>query len=128
MSSSFKTEEDVIKDSIKNNKPTIERDLTITMAFLKQQSTGGDNLYDHLSSILSKVIDERPDNVMDYFEEFNRVVRRDKNRNTNSLLSGTYVEPDSLKCAKSLLRCFNVSSEKCLCAHCAVYNGLRLPN
>lgn len=109
MTSSFKTEEDVIKDSIKNKKPTIERDLTIAKALLKQQSEGGENVYDHLSSILSKVIDERPKNVMDYFEEFNRIVRREKNRSSNTLLSGTYVEPDGLKCAKSFFQCFNVS-------------------
>lgn len=111
MTSTFKTEEDVIKDSIRNNKPTIERDLASTKALLKQQSAGGDNVYDHLTSILSKVIDERPKNVMDYFEEFNRVVRKEKNRNSNSLLSATYVEPDALKSANSLLRCFSVSSE-----------------
>lgn len=109
MSSSFKTEEDVIKDTIKNKKPTIERDLTITKSLLKQQSDGGDNIYDHVSAILSKVIDERPKNVMDYFEEFNRVVRNEKNRNSNSLLSGTYVEPVGLKFAKCFLECFEVS-------------------
>lgn len=111
MSSSYKIEEDVIKDSIKNKKPTTERDYVITKTFLKQQSEGGDNVYDHLKSILSKVIDERPKNVMDYFEEFSRVVRKEKNRNSNSLLSNTYEEPDSLKCAKTLLNCFSVSCE-----------------
>lgn len=118
MASAFKTEEDVIKDSIKNNKPTVERDLVITKTFLKQQSAGGDNVYDHLKSILSKVLDERPQNVMDYFEEFSRVVRMEKNRNSNSLLADTYVEPDSLKCAKTHLRCFFVSFDKCLIEQC----------
>lgn len=108
MTSSFKTEEDVIKDAIRNKEPSVARDFIITKAFLKQQSKGGDNLYDHLSSILSKVIEERPTNVMDYFEEFNRTVRREKNRNPNTLLAATYVEPDSLKCAKTLLHCFTV--------------------
>lgn len=111
MSSSFKTEEDVIKASIKNKEPSVPRDFTITKTFLKKQSKGGDNVYDHLSAILSKIIDERPTNVMDYFEEFNRIVRRDKNRNPNTLLAGTYVEPDCLKCAKSFVQCFHVSSE-----------------
>lgn len=118
MASSFKTEEDVIKDAIKNNKPTIQRDLVITKTFLKQQSAGGDNVYDHLRSILCKVIDERPKNVMDYFEEFSRVVGMEKNRNSNSLLADTYVEPDSLKCAKTHLRCFNVSLENALIERC----------
>ncbi|KAG4072126.1 hypothetical protein HA402_015625 [Bradysia odoriphaga] len=105
MSSSFKTEEDVIKDSINNKKPTIERDLTIAKSLLKQKSGDGGNVYDHLTFILSKIIDERPKNVMDHFEEFSRVVQKEKNRNSNSLLASTYVEPDSLKRATSLNQC-----------------------
>lgn len=108
MTSSFKTEEDVIKDAIRNKEPSVARDLTITKTFLKQQSKGGDNVWDHLSSILCKIIDERPTNVMDDFEEFNRIVRRDKNRNPNTLLATTYVEPDSLKRAKTFLQCLIV--------------------
>ncbi len=110
MSKPFKTEEDVIKESINNKKPTIERDLVIAKTLLKQQSTCGDNIYDHLASILSKIIDERPKNVMDNFEEFNRMVRKGKNRNGNDLLSSTYVEPDSLKSATSFDKCVRVSS------------------
>lgn len=118
MTSPFKTEEDVIKDAIRNKEPSVARDLAITKTFLKQQSKGGDNLYDHLSSILCKVIDERPTNVMDYFEEFNQTVRREKNRNPNTLLAATFVEPDSLKSAQSLLQCVIVSSIFCVKTLC----------
>lgn len=111
MSTSFKTEEDVIKDSIKNQKPTVERDLITAKTFLKQQSNGGENVYDHLASILSKIIDERPKNVMDNFEELNRTIRAEKNRNSNTLAT-TYVEPDNLKGANSFVQCFNVSCSK----------------
>ncbi|KAJ6636267.1 Radial spoke head protein 6 like A [Pseudolycoriella hygida] len=106
MSSSFQTEEDVVKDCIKNENPTVERDFVITKAFLKQQSEGGENLYDHLSAILFKVINERPKNVMDHFEEFNLNVRKEKLRNANSLLVDTYVEPHTLKGAQTFLQCF----------------------
>lgn len=108
MTSSFKTEEDVIKDSVNNKKPTIERDLTIAKSLLKQKSGNGGNVYDHLRCILSKVIDERPKDVMDHFEEFSRVVQKGKNRNSNNLLASTYVEPDSLKRATGLNQCVGV--------------------
>lgn len=110
MTSSFKTEEDVIKDSINNKKPTIERDLTVAKLLLKQKSGDGGNVHDHLRFLLSKIIDERPKNVMDHFEEFSRVVQKEKNRNSNNLLAGTYVEPDSLKRAQSHHQCFDVRS------------------
>lgn len=34
--------------------------------------------FDHLSDIIKRVIDERPPNVIDFFEEFSRNVREQK--------------------------------------------------
>lgn len=105
----LKTEKDVVEDSMKSKKPTTQRDLITAKGILKQKSAGGDNVYDHLSALISKIIDERPKNVMDNFDELNRVVRMEKNRNPNKLLAATYVEPDSLKGAISTDQCIKVS-------------------
>lgn len=59
--------------------PNIGYELNIAKAVLQQYSTlSGDNLFDHLSDIVKRVIDERPPNVIDFFEEFSRNVREQK--------------------------------------------------
>lgn len=99
-----KNENDVIKDSIKKKQPSLSRDLINAKMILQQHSDGcGDNLYDHLSALIFKVVEERPKNLMDYFEEYSRKLRQEKFRNKNALLVETYVEPERLKCAKVIL-------------------------
>lgn len=45
-------------------------------AFLQKCSTlTGDNLYDHLTDVLNKILAERPENVIDFFEEYSRKVK-----------------------------------------------------
>ncbi|KAH8261215.1 hypothetical protein KR044_005355 [Drosophila immigrans] len=59
--------------------PNIGYELSIAKSVLQQYSTlSGDNLFDHLSDIVKRVIDERPPNVIDFFEEFSRNVREQK--------------------------------------------------
>ncbi|XP_034479083.1 radial spoke head protein 4 homolog A [Drosophila innubila] len=59
--------------------PNIGYEVNIAKAVLQQYSTlSGDNLFDHLSDIVKRVIDERPPNVIDFFEEFSRNVREQK--------------------------------------------------
>ncbi|XP_062128163.1 radial spoke head protein 4 homolog A [Drosophila sulfurigaster albostrigata] len=59
--------------------PNIGYELNIAKSVLQQYSTlSGDNLFDHLSDIVKRVIDERPPNVIDFFEEFSRNVREQK--------------------------------------------------
>ncbi|XP_067113743.1 radial spoke head protein 6 homolog A [Osmerus mordax] len=46
-------------------------------AFLLKNSTKSNiNLYDHLARLLTKVMDERPENVVDIFEDMSREVKR----------------------------------------------------
>ncbi|KAH8403480.1 hypothetical protein KR222_006876 [Zaprionus bogoriensis] len=59
--------------------PHVGYELCIAKSVLQQYSTlSGDNLFDHLSDIIKRVIDERPPNVIDFFEEFSRNVREQK--------------------------------------------------
>ncbi|KAK0041151.1 radial spoke head protein 4 A [Biomphalaria pfeifferi] len=48
-------------------------------AYLLQSSTAtGLNVYDHLSRVLGKILDERPDNVVDIFEDISKDCKRTK--------------------------------------------------
>ncbi|XP_030245441.1 radial spoke head protein 4 homolog A [Drosophila navojoa] len=59
--------------------PHIGYELSVAKSILQQYSTlSGDNLFDHLSDIVKRVVDERPPNVIDFFEEFSRNVREQK--------------------------------------------------
>ncbi|KAM7364483.1 radial spoke head protein 4a isoform 1-T2 [Cochliomyia hominivorax] len=59
--------------------PNIAYELALAKSIMQQYSTiSGDNLFDHISDIIKRVIDERPPNVIDFFEEFSRSVREQK--------------------------------------------------
>lgn len=58
-----------------------EREIQIQNAkayLLKTSTKSNTNLYDHLSRVLTKVLDERPENVADVFEDVSRRVKREK--------------------------------------------------
>lgn len=56
-----------------------EKEFQKAKAYLLTASTNtGINLYDHLSSVLGKVLDERPDNVVDIFEDVSKDAKRTK--------------------------------------------------
>lgn len=95
-------EEDVIQLT-ENRKPHISRDIITAKLILKECSGDtGDCLYDHLSDIIKRVVDEKPSNVVDYFEQYSQQIKEDKFRMNENLLEDTYVEPERLKTAKKL--------------------------
>ncbi|XP_055905289.1 radial spoke head protein 4 homolog A-like [Eupeodes corollae] len=77
-------------------------------AILQQSSTkSGDNLYDHLVAIIKRIIDERPINVIDYFEQFSRNVR------ITTLHGLDYLEkPQFIKLAKSVIEFMKIKDSK----------------
>ncbi|CAO1393733.1 unnamed protein product [Diamesa serratosioi] len=84
--------------------PTLKKDLQNAKLFLQNCSLeSGDSLYDHLSNVIGKVIDERPKNVVDYFEEFSQCVREEKFRLNEIILEKAYQEPERLAFAKKIL-------------------------
>lgn len=84
--------------------PTLKKDLQNAKLLLQNCSVdSGDCLYDHLSNIIGKVIDERPKNVVDYFEEFSQRVREETFRLNEIILEKAYQEPERLEFAKKIL-------------------------
>lgn len=56
-----------------------EQEYINAKSYLLQTSTeSGYNLYDHLSTCLTKILDERPENVYDIFEDISKETKRSK--------------------------------------------------
>lgn len=84
--------------------PSLRKDLQNAKLLLQQRSDGsGDSLYDHLARVISKVIDERPKNVADYFELFSERVRVEKFQMQEMKLEDAYKEPARLQLARQRL-------------------------
>lgn len=83
--------------------PSLKRDLVNSVLFLRQCGANGISLFDHLSVVIAKVIDERPPNVVDYFELFSERVRLEKFDAGENPLEGGYEEPRRLELAKERL-------------------------
>ncbi|XP_037947711.1 radial spoke head protein 4 homolog A-like [Teleopsis dalmanni] len=63
----------------KMDAPNIVYETAVAKAILQKYSTEtGNNLFDHLSDIIKHVLDERPENTIDFFEEYSRKVRKEK--------------------------------------------------
>lgn len=83
--------------------PSLKKDLLNAKLFLQQSGASGISLFDHLSNVISRVIDERPKNVVDYFEEFSESVRSDVFVMDEKSLEDAYGEPARLAIAQKLL-------------------------
>ena len=78
--------------------------------------------YDHLSRVLGKILDERPDNVVDIFEDVSKDAKRTKftsdvdtvqdkvDRSTEVALAQVQRKLFTVKSSPYLIRCFNVSN------------------
>ncbi|XP_034650214.1 LOW QUALITY PROTEIN: radial spoke head protein 4 homolog A [Drosophila subobscura] len=86
--------------------PNIDYEVNVAKAIMQQYSTlSGDNLFDHLSDIIKRVIDERPPNVIDFFEEFSRNVREQKFHLPERFPpNGIFDEVRTFKVAKQILQ------------------------
>nr|XP_016928725.1 radial spoke head protein 4 homolog A [Drosophila suzukii] len=86
--------------------PNIGYELNVAKSILQKYSTlSGDNLFDHLSDIIKRVIDERPPNVIDFFEEFSRNVREQKFHLPERFPpSGVFDEVRTFRVAKKILQ------------------------
>lgn len=83
--------------------PSLKKDLQNSLLFLKQSGANGDSLFDHLANVVAKVIDERPSNVVDYFELFSERVRLESFKIDENSLEEGYKEPSRLAIAQKLL-------------------------
>lgn len=84
--------------------PSLKRDLQNAKLFLQQSSNeSGDSLYEHLTRVITKGIDERPSNVVDNFESYSERVRLEKFRMQDMRIEVAYKEPDRLTSAQRML-------------------------
>ncbi|XP_013855929.1 radial spoke head protein 4 homolog A, partial [Austrofundulus limnaeus] len=65
------------------------------------------NLYEHLTHLLTKVMDERPDDALDVFEEMSRAVKQDAFRDVQTTLRDVSDPPDVEQLAEKQLQLFN---------------------
>ncbi|KAI5706272.1 radial spoke head protein 6 homolog A [Diaphorina citri] len=55
----------------------IQTDLERGVAYLQQVGHCGTSVYEHLRTIIKKILETRPENVIDFFEEYSRQIRAD---------------------------------------------------
>lgn len=65
-----------------------------------------------MSEIIHKVLDEKPANVIDYFEEFSRKIRTERFQLDEKLSGISHVDPDRLEKAKSIISIFQLLDEQ----------------
>ncbi|CRL02367.1 CLUMA_CG015204, isoform A [Clunio marinus] len=93
--------------------PSLKRDLQNAKLFLQQRTASGESLYDHLSNVIAKVVDERPKDVLEYFELFSQRVREETFRtNEGNMLENNYKKPEHLVTALKLLPTIIEKSEQ----------------
>lgn len=84
--------------------PKSETELFNAKTFLQTASSNtGDNLYDHLSEVLNKILAERPQNVIDFFEEYSRKVKEQRYLPLTDHLEDMYITPASYDLASKMM-------------------------
>lgn len=108
-----KTHKHILDDDViqatSDRRPSVARDLRVARLILSECSKDtGDCVYDHLSELIKKIIDDRPPNVIDYFEEYSRQMREERFRMDENFFQTTYVEPERILVAKRMLEYLKV--------------------
>ncbi|XP_018322478.1 radial spoke head protein 6 homolog A [Agrilus planipennis] len=84
--------------------PNYEAEFVSAKTFLQRVSPDtGDNMYDHLSDCLNKILAERPDNVIDFFEEYSRKVKERRHKPATDHLEDVYISPGRYTQAKRFM-------------------------
>lgn len=66
--------------------------------------------YDHLTDVLNKILAERPENVIDFFEEYSRKVKEKRFKPMTDHLEDIFVPPGRYVMANKLLPLLKVTS------------------
>lgn len=59
--------------------------------------------YDHLRDLLNKILSERPDNIIDFFEEYSRKLKEERYKPMTDHLRDMYVIPGRLELATQIM-------------------------
>ncbi|CAK9808035.1 Radial spoke head protein 4 homolog A [Anthophora plagiata] len=87
--------------------PCVEHDIRRAKKFLQKHSPeSGDSLYDHLTEVLAKILEERPKNAVDIFEEYSRRIKEERFKTQSQHLRDVYVPPAQYEDAKKLVKLF----------------------
>ncbi|KAH0568422.1 hypothetical protein KQX54_020828, partial [Cotesia glomerata] len=90
---------------------SIQHDIQRAKMFLKRHSTdSGDNLYDHLSELLAKILSEQPQNAVDFFEEYSRQLK--EKRIKKSRIQKVYTTPTEFVETTRLIKLFQPTTEE----------------
>lgn len=81
--------------------------------------------YDHLTEVLNKIFAERPENVIDFFEEYSRKVKERRFRPADDHLEDIYVPPEKYQFAKKIIPMLKVPEVLpkicCLCVRTLIF-------
>ncbi|CAH1982989.1 unnamed protein product [Acanthoscelides obtectus] len=84
--------------------PSYEHEILNAKAFLQMASSStGDNLYDHLTEVLNKILAERPENIIDFFEEYSRKIKERRFKPMTDHLEDIYVPPGRYDLASKMM-------------------------
>lgn len=96
--------EDNVQDVERIVVPDSETEYITAKAYLQKCSTvTGDNLYDHLTNVLNKMLAERPENVIDFFEEYSRKVKEKRFKPLTDHLEDVFVSTTRYELSSKLL-------------------------
>ncbi|CAH0550690.1 unnamed protein product [Brassicogethes aeneus] len=91
-------------DDVTDVAPNYEQEFVNAKSFLQRTSTvTGDNMYDHLTDCLNKILAERPENVIDFFEEYSRKVKERRYYPLTDHLEDIYVPPGRFAFANKIM-------------------------
>lgn len=83
--------------------PDFDTEFVKAKTFLQKCSSfSGDNLYDHLTDVLNKILAERPENVIDFFEEYSRKVKEKRFKPQTDHLEDIFVNTNRYNLAVKL--------------------------
>ncbi|XP_017791939.1 PREDICTED: radial spoke head protein 6 homolog A [Habropoda laboriosa] len=87
--------------------PCVEHDIRRAKKFLQKHSPeSGDSLYDHLTEVLAKILEEKPRNAVDIFEEYSRRVKEERFKSQSHHLRDVHVPPAQFEEARKLVKLF----------------------
>lgn len=88
-----------------------EETVQAAKAFLLKSQDGQQSAYDHLVSVLKKVLTERPDDVLNKFEAISRQIKKDAKVNDDDVLKSDEVETKAFLCSQKQKVLFSRSEE-----------------
>jgi len=88
-----------------------EETVQAAKAFLLKSQDGQPSAYDHLVSVLKKVLTERPDDLLNNFETISRQIKKDASQSDDDVLKADVVESNAFKSSQKQKILFSRSED-----------------